>query len=511
MNKKIPVYLLFVILITSIVSCKDSDTDPSTPSSNVAVTSFSLSADTSVLVNLDSVFFSIDLTASEVFNADSLPKGTDVKKLVIKIGYPAVSSAKLYVKGGERLNDTVIDYMKNPNDSVDFTGNVTFELVSEDKTVTRQYSIKVNVHNMVPDSLFWNLKSRRDLPAPRLGNLISQKTVEYQGSAYCLMMEKIPGTDNYNYLISHISNPALSDWTTKNVNFTFTPNLKSFESTDNALYILSNSGELYTSQDGIDWIACGTSLYNITGYYGDKLLGIIRDDGVYKHDIYPRPAGFEPYACEEDFPVTGASQMITFNTEWSLSAQGIIVGGVDKNNETLGDTWGYDGNVWAKISHTPFTPHSGMVLFPYFTFKTNTKNWTVTKLTTWFAVGGFLQEGKTVSKDVYISLDNGLNWKKGDVLVQLPEYISAFAYGQGLVFSSQLSSRSSATNTYWEELPARKLPVWFMIAAPVASRSIPTTWDCPYIYLFGGENASGGLMKYIWKGAINRLTFKPLI
>jgi hypothetical protein len=62
-----------------------------------------------------------------------------------------------------------------------------------------------------------------------------------------------------------------------------------------------------------------------------------------------------------------------------------------------------------------------------------------------------------------------------------------------------------------EELPARKLPVWFMIAAPVASRSIPTTWDCPYIYLFGGENASGGLMKYIWKGAINRLTFKPLI
>lgn len=503
MNKRLPIYLLFILLIISIVSCKDSDTDPVTPSSNVAVTAFRLSADTSVLVNLDSVFFSINLNSSEIFNADSLPKGTDVKKLVVKIGHPLVSSAKLYVKGGERQKDTVINYLKNPNDSIDFTGNVTFELVSEDKSVTREYSVKVNVHNVEPDSLFWSIKARRSLPSIQLEDLISQKTVEYNGNAYCLIQEK------KRYVMSHISNPALSDWSKEIVNFTFVPDVKSFESTDNALYILSTSGELYTSQDGIDWTSCGTSLYSITGYYKDMLLGVIKDGYDYKHDIYPRPSGFEPYKCDDGFPVRGSSQMITFNTEWSLDPQGIIVGGVDKYNKVIGDTWGYDGKVWARISLNPFPPRYDMVLFPYFTFKTNKKNWTVTKLTTWFAVGG-RNQGNEVTKDVYISLDNGLNWKKGDDLVQLPDYIYAFASAQGLVFSSRLPARSGISNS-WEYFPPRKLPVWFMIEAPVRSRSIPATWDCPYIYLFGGVNDRNILQNNIWKGAINRLTFKPLI
>lgn len=326
------------------------------------------------------------------------------------------------------------------------------------------------------------------------------------------MMERIRNTQDYRYVISHVSNPAQSNWVTETVNFTFTPNMKSFESTDNALYILSTSGELYTSQDGIDWTSCGTSMYNIIGYYGDLLLGVIEDGDDFKHDIYPRPAGFTPYVCDNDFPVTGSSQMITFNTEWSVSPQGIIVGGIDKYQKINGDTWGYDGKEWAKINHNPFSPRFGMALFPYFTFKTNTKNWTVTKLTTWFAVGGRVsRESSDVSKDVYISFDNGLNWKKGDALVQLPEYIPAFAYAQTLVFSSQLSSRSSLDNTNWDYLPPRKLPVWFMIAAPAASRSLVTTWDCPYVYLFGGNNSNGELLKYIWKGAVNRLTFKPLV
>ena len=293
------------------------------------------------------------------------------------------------------------------------------------------------------------------------------------------------------------------------MDFGFEPNVGSLESTDNALYILSTAGNLYTSQDGINWTSCNMSLFSITGYYRDALLGVTYDGNTYKHDIYPRPAGFEPYACEDDFPVRGASQMITFNTEWSLSPQGIIVGGRDKGGKALGDTWGYDGNVWAKISLNPIPPRYDMVLFPYFTFKTNKKNWTVTKLTTWFAVGG-RNKDEIVTKDVFISLDNGLNWKKGDALVQLPENIFAFAKAQGLVFSSQLSSRSGGNDT-WEYLPPRKLPVWFMIAAPTMSRSIPTTWDCPYIYLFGGINDNNILMNNIWKGAINRLTFKPLV
>ena len=40
---------------------------------DVIVSSFSLSKDDSILANLDTVFFSIDLQRGRIFNADSLP------------------------------------------------------------------------------------------------------------------------------------------------------------------------------------------------------------------------------------------------------------------------------------------------------------------------------------------------------------------------------------------------------------------------------------------------------
>ena len=36
-------------------------------------------------------------------------------------------------------------------------------------------------------------------------------------------------------------------------------------------------------------------------------------------------------------------------------------------------------------------------------------------------------------------------------------------------------------------------------------------WECPYIYLMGGEDAEGMLYNTIWKGVLNRLTFVPII
>ncbi|MDE6288980.1 MAG: hypothetical protein K2M00_09380, partial [Muribaculaceae bacterium] len=36
------------------------------------------------------------------------------------------------------------------------------------------------------------------------------------------------------------------------------------------------------------------------------------------------------------------------------------------------------------------------------------------------------------------------------------------------------------------------------------------TWECPYIYLFGGINAEGNTSNNVWRGVINRLKFKPV-
>ena len=59
---------------------------------NCGITSFSLSKNDSVLRALDSVFFSIDMINAEIYNADSLPKGTDIRKIVVNVGASAAKS-----------------------------------------------------------------------------------------------------------------------------------------------------------------------------------------------------------------------------------------------------------------------------------------------------------------------------------------------------------------------------------------------------------------------------------
>lgn len=118
------------------------------------VSSFSLVANDSLLVNLDSVFFSIDLVNAKIYNADSLPYGTDVSHLVAKISTMGSSVAELHIPRPGK-SDSIIDYLKRPNDSIDFSnGPVIFHIVALDKSTQRDYSISVNVHKVKPDSLF---------------------------------------------------------------------------------------------------------------------------------------------------------------------------------------------------------------------------------------------------------------------------------------------------------------------------------------------------------------------
>ena len=37
------------------------------------------------------------------------------------------------------------------------------------------------------------------------------------------------------------------------------------------------------------------------------------------------------------------------------------------------------------------------------------------------------------------------------------------------------------------------------------------TWECPYIYLFGGYDTDNRLYNTIWQGVLTKLTFAPVI
>ena len=499
MLKKIAFYILTVILASNFVACNKDSNDEGVSSSNVAVTAFVINKNDSVLKNIDSVFFSIDLVNARIFNADSLPYGTDVSELQVHIETLGSSVADLtFSRSGKK--DTTINYLKSPNDKIDFSnGPVKLHLVALDGVAQRDYSISVNVHKIKPDSLFWNKLSKNRLPS-NFNNPNVQKTIKYKGNAVC-----ISGI-HPQYTLATIENPGNFYWDIQDITFPFTPDINSLNATDEALFILDNEGNLHSSIDGITWSSCNTKWHHIYGGYDNKLIGVTEIDGKYYHTTYPEST-LTP--VNEDCPISGTSPFVSFDSEWSSTPQVFVMGGRRSDGKVIGDMWGYDGSTWAKISTKGAYPREDMTFFAYYTFDTNTSNWNVTKYPTLIAFGGFDQEGHP-GKKVYISIDMGINWKLADDLLQLPEYIPEMGSAQALVFDRTITARGTSE---WVDYPSKQLPSWCEIYAPTYSRvsQYPSQWECPYIYLFGGYDYNGNLYNSIWRGVLNRLSFKPIV
>ncbi len=110
------------------------------------------------------------------------------------------------------------------------------------------------------------------------------------------------------------------------------------------------------------------------------------------------------------------------------------------------------------------------------------------------------------NRTLYYSLDNGVSWKRASELMQLPGYIPDLYAADGLVLSSKMSADLS---DIWQHMPSKSPARWLTPAYDVEGDKI--TWDCPYIYLIGGQLPNGSLSSQIWRGVLTRLTFTPLI
>lgn len=504
MKHRLPLYILFAAFVSSImVSCnKDNDDEDSTTeevqiTSSMAVNSFALSADKNVLANLDSVFFTIDLTNAVIYNADSLPKGTKINKLVAEIGLPTVSEATLTFTGADGTEQS-INYLTDKSDTIDFSHNdVKLHLVDYTGSHSRDYIIKVNVHTMVSDSLFWDKAAMRSLPTS-LADPAEQHTVDAGGSVLCFTRS------DAGCCVASATDPA-GEWTNVASNLPSDALINSITATDNALFAVTSDGKLLTSADkGVNWTVLSVQMNHILGAYGSTLLGVRKgDDGVYYHTSYPA-SGETP--VDAKFPVAGTSQAVTYSNEWSTEPMLMIVGGATSSGALTEATWAYDGNTWGCISPDGIPAMEGVCLVPYYTYKVNNQ-WVASEVSTLVAIGGRLTNGK-INPNVYISLNRGLNWVKADQCMQLPDYLSPVAYAQSVVHSVTLSSRAGGANG-WRDMPVNGLPVWYRGSQSRASVPV-TSWDCPYVYLFGGETELSGLSAKVWRGVINRMTFKPL-
>lgn len=492
---KISLFGCLLTLSSLLFSCNsksEEDEDKYVVPSSVAVTSFNLKSNKDVMVGLENVFFSIDLNKGVIFNADSLPKGSDISKLVASVSYSDAVETAIITNG-----ETEINYKKNPGDTIDFTKRVILTLTANAGSVSRDYLIKVNVHKSNPDSLIWNQQAVSKLPS-RMANPRNQKSITQNDKALCLIEEN-DGT----YTLSVSPDIFADEWNKQEIEFPFIPDIRTFTATSRALYLLDDAGELYESTDAQNWTSTSQLWESVIGAYTDHILGMRIENGRRLHCSYPQIG--EEIEVAADFPIEGASNLGVSTTKWSEMPTAIIVGGCSAAGEKLNGVWGFDGNSWARISLKGSPAITGATLVPYYAYRRTAQAWVQNEFEAWFIIGGVLSDG-TYNRDIYISYDGGINWKTGGTLISLPDYIPTLAEADNIVMTSP---KSADLSDGWEKStsPAGESPR--RIKYDIDGYEI--SWECPYIYLFGGYTESGTLNTNVYRSVLGRLSFTPLI
>ena len=509
MKKLIKYSSAALLAAMAVAGCNSSDISSEIwTSSTAAVGNFSLQADKKVLANLDTVFFCIDQNAAQIFNPDSLPYGTTVKKLVPNITPIDLASAITLTYKTDKGQDTTVNYVTNSTDSINFAnGPVKLAITSYDKVLTREYTVKVNVHTVKPDSMAWSRAANRSLPS--IFNVPnSQSTARTDKGFYCLTSYQ------GNYCMAFAEDPNQKDWHKETATIPSGAHAESFIGSEDKLYILADDGindgkfAVYESTDSKTWTKLPYRVYSLIGAYGKRLLGTI-------------PVGEKWFICDlsdgsttempSGMPVEGYSRPVSLSFPLSAQKLMMVIGGRCADGSFSSDVWAYDGSTWAKTSNTPLPKgFRDMCLVPFFTFNVST-TFVVTEYTTLLAFGG--NNGMVNNGTVYQSRDYGMTWTEASELMQLPSAVPAMSQSQAYVANQKYYSRNADE---WVEFPCDYLlpsnvneQAWY----PFMSRATKPVeeWECPFIYVFGGESAEGVLYNTIWRATINRLLFKPLI
>ena len=484
-------------MLTAVTGC-NSDEDTITTEIQIPVSAevlgFKLSAASTVITNMDSVFFSIDQLNLRIFNADSLPVGTNVTRMVPSISVSSASIIELHVKRAG-LTDTVYNYIDNSTDSIDFTNPVELRIVSYDGLSSARYTINVNVHKTNPDTLMWSSLDERGLPSS-LGSVTNMGAARNKDTFHCLT------TDGTDYCMATATDPS-GEWSYSTPQLGFKPKVETLSATEDALFMLSDANALMTSADnGKTWTSTGQTWQTIYGGHENQLLGLALTDGRNQLVTWPATTAVD---APVDFPLSGTSQAITYAVEMSDQPQTLIVGGRLADGSLSRDTWGYDGSRWIKVSQIGF-PHGfeDMTVFPYYVVNLNKTNWTTNNESVLVAIQG-RADADTLSTQVYMSADMGMHWGVGDDILFSAQSMPARVGARAFMYKKTMYAQSRGNIAdVWRTIIAERNAVISRAIKPISE------WECPYVYIFGGRDVNGALENAVYRGVINRFTFKPI-
>ncbi|MDR3126886.1 MAG: DUF6242 domain-containing protein [Tannerellaceae bacterium] len=204
---------MVVVLLSSCLGGSDDSYEVEIPT-DCQIAVFSLSHDS--IPAFGTAKFTIDQLGKEIFNIDSLPRGTVIEGIKVActiqtVNVYAVSQIRIVQTAtGDTLtlkSKTESNAVKwTAEDSVDFSQPLEIILNGIDGVTARKYKAWVNIHQQEPEELVWSLWQGSITGLERL--------TEYDGNYYCVPDEKglrisfdgaswgsVSGGENWKYLL----------------------------------------------------------------------------------------------------------------------------------------------------------------------------------------------------------------------------------------------------------------------------------------------------------------------
>jgi hypothetical protein len=281
-------------------SCLDSDVIEYEYSSDASITSFYIvdsivTKEKAVVDGIDTTVskavlganypFIIDQNRRLIYNADSLPVGTDVSRVVVGI---TADTYGIYV-----VAET--DSLWEEGDSLNFEKPVQFRVVSELGTLGQVYTAHIHVHQQDPNTLSWQ-KMESNFPT----GIKAQKAVLFNDR----MLVFAEQASQVALTQANVHESPLSWSTLESIDIPVKADYTSVMAWGEQLYILAEN-ELYTSSNGLNWEKVNTTqsfsqlLGNIHTSNCQKIMAVDADnhymestDGTHWESYQDLPADF---------------------------------------------------------------------------------------------------------------------------------------------------------------------------------------------------------------------------
>ncbi|MDR0824467.1 MAG: DUF6242 domain-containing protein [Prevotella sp.] len=346
LKQTIRLIFLTVFSIVTLSSCDDNEYTTTGLSADAQIYTFQLAAiatnaiDSANYPIMKKTKFAIDQSRQLIYNPDSLPYQTALKKFAATITYGSSSPSRLQLV----YPDSVSTW--NGSDSIDFSLHPKIRVTATNGTSNREYTIDIRIHQVDPDTLTWNNVANQPNTVGRQKTLLKGNTfhtfsIDSDGKLYLYKASKSNVSDWAKQAVTSI--PAASVV------------LESITLFNDTFFAVDNNKNAYSSTDGVAWSAKSANVLSIIGILPeaaadkDSLLVITEDAGKYyfakTKDISTlkvvNKISYNPLSNEvpATFPASGFSAVTIVNRSNLNGNILTTVGGKTLSNQQTNLSW----------------------------------------------------------------------------------------------------------------------------------------------------------------------------